>query len=52
MTRKKSLPTKTQLPWILYHWNTLCQGADNESSDEYCEESDTHHPLAELLEHF
>ena len=25
---------------------------DNESSDEYCEETDTHHPLGELLEQF
>ena len=25
---------------------------DNESSDEYCEETDTHCPLAELLEQF
>ena len=23
---------------------------DNELSDTYCEEADTHHPLAELLE--
>ena len=25
---------------------------DNETSDEYCEESETHHPLAEQLEQF
>ena len=25
---------------------------NNESSDEYCEETDTYHPLAELLEQF
>ena len=25
---------------------------DNECSDEYCEETDTHHPLAELLKQF
>ena len=25
---------------------------DNELSDEYCEETDTHHPLDELLEQF
>ena len=25
---------------------------DNESSDKYCEEADSHHPLAELLEQF
>ena len=25
---------------------------DNESSDEYCKETDTHHPLAELVEQF
>ena len=24
----------------------------NELSDEYCEETNTHHPLSELLEHF
>ena len=25
---------------------------DNELSDKYCEETDTHHPLPELLEQF
>ena len=25
---------------------------DSESSDEYCDETDTHHPFAELLEGF
>ena len=30
---------------------TVLEG-NNESSDEYCEETDTHHPLAELLEQF
>ena len=25
---------------------------DNDSSDEYCEETDTHHPLADVLEQF
>ena len=25
---------------------------DNDSSDEYCEETDTHHPLADLLQQF
>ena len=27
-------------------------GWDTDSSDEYSEETDTHHPLAELLEQF
>ena len=25
---------------------------DNDSSNEYCEENDTHHPFADLLEQF
>ena len=29
--------------------HTMPRG-DNESSDKYCEETDTHYPLAELLE--
>ena len=31
--------------------HTMPRG-DNESYDEYCEETDTHHPLAKLLEQF
>ena len=34
-------PPEHAMPW-----------GDNESSDEYCEETDTCHPLAELLEQF
>ena len=29
--------------------HTMPRG-ENESSDKYCEQTDTHHPLAELLE--
>ena len=46
------LAPKTQLPWILFHWNTLCPKGDNESSDEYSEETDICCPLAKLLEQF
>ena len=31
--------------------HTMPKG-DDESSDEYCEETNIHHPLAELLEQF
>ena len=46
------LPPKTHLPWILHHQNTQMPEQDNELSDEYCEETDAHCPLAELLELF
>ena len=51
MTQRMSLPPKTQLPWILHDRTPMPEG-DIDSSDDYCEEIDTCHPLADLLEQF
>ena len=51
MARRTSLPLKTHHLYLVPPEHTKSIGA-NESSDEFYEETDTHHPLPELLEQF
>ena len=44
--------TKDSAPLDLAPPEHIIPKGDNESSDKYCEETDTHHPLAEFLEQF
>ena len=51
MTQRMSLPPKTPVLDLVLPEHPMQEG-DSESSDEYCEETDTYYPLAELLEQF
>ena len=44
--------TKDSAPLDLVPQDQPMPEGGNDSSDEYCEETDTHHPLADLLEQF
>ena len=52
MTWRKCLSPKIQLLWMLHHLDHIVPKGDNDSSNEDSEETDTLHPLAELLEQF
>ena len=41
--------TENSTPLDLMPQDLPVPEVDNDSSDEYCEETDTHHPLADLL---
>ena len=43
-------PTKDSAPLDLVPPEHILPNGDNKPFDEYCEETDTHCPLAELLE--
>ena len=51
-TLRMSLTLKTQLLCILCHRIPHKVQEANDLSDEYCEETDTHSPLADLLYQF
>ena len=50
MTQRDIPATQDSDPLDLAPLEHTMPRGDNESSDEYCEETDTYHPLTELLE--